>query len=374
MQFASTDVQIGAEVIHRGPLWQVRTATVRGVAAHARSLVDPTHPDRPPLEAGLLAGAERLAKVQHPAIPRILGVWRSPLGEMHLLTEVAPGRGLDEIVRVCQQKYGYQAARQWDGVTRAIVLQVGGALQAAHDAGLVHAALTPDQVRVDVDAMGTLQVRVLGIGLPLPEAPVRWRPTELLLGERPSAATDVYALGALVYFLLTGTAPWAGDDVQAVLAARSVPLDQAQDERGRAAWQLLSRWPVVAAAIKHALLPQPVQRPLRPADLLSELGLGAALPPPPQPGRLDWSVLVAAVSGLITAMVLGLPADDSVLTRRLLDRTPVSTCMDELTPLASKVCAKVAPSQPGCLQALTALAGREECPNRSKILRTCLQE
>jgi hypothetical protein len=373
VQLGAAEVQIGPDVVHRGPLWVVKTATVRGQPALARSLLDPTHPDRPPLEAGLMASAERLIHIHHPAVPRCLGVWRSPLGELHLLTDPAPGRGLDEIVRICQQKYGYQAARQWDALTQAIVLEVAGALQAAHDTGLLHAALSPDQVRVDLDHVGQLRVSVLGIGLPLPQAPVRWRATELLMGAPPGVATDVYGLCALVFFLLTGTAPWPADDVAAALHARSVPLDQAADERGRAAWQLVGRWPVVADTLLRGLSPQPAQRPKRPLDALSMLGLGAALPPPPVVGGLDWPVIVAAVVGLLAAALVGLPADDSALTRRLLDRTPLSDCMNELTPLATQVCARVAPAQPGCVQSLTALAGREECPNRSKILKTCLQ-
>ena len=85
-----------------------------------------------------------------------------------------------------------------------------------HDAGFLHGDLKPDHVRIQ----GEQQPTLLDLG-----AAVRWSRAEiaaataftpgyaapeLLAGAAPSPRTDLYALGALAYAIVTGTTPTAG--------------------------------------------------------------------------------------------------------------------------------------------------------------------
>jgi serine/threonine protein kinase len=96
---------------------------------------------------------------------------------------------------------------------------VGGVLDLAWQvAGLTHRGLTPDNVMIAHD--GTIKLADLGMvppdsgsgpPSPTPHAGVRYVAPEQARG-RPVAgiAADVYALGAVLYFILTGVEPFAG--------------------------------------------------------------------------------------------------------------------------------------------------------------------
>jgi serine/threonine-protein kinase len=96
-----------------------------------------------------------------------------------------------------------------------ITLQIGRALRAAHKLGIVHGALTPANVRL-LRSEGRERVRVVGFGSTvlsprhLAPADVRPRPylaPECVLGGVPDTRSDVFAVGALLFRMLTGRVP-----------------------------------------------------------------------------------------------------------------------------------------------------------------------
>jgi serine/threonine-protein kinase len=113
--------------------------------------------------------------------------------------------------------------------------EVARALSAAHERGLPHGDLQPDNVMVTRD--GTIKVTDFGIAraaLAVTDAsssnikryeadsPKQVAPPVLsaMLGGAPSEASDVEALGCLLYEMLTARAPWIGQSVEEVVAAR----------------------------------------------------------------------------------------------------------------------------------------------------------
>jgi serine/threonine protein kinase/tetratricopeptide (TPR) repeat protein len=120
----------------------------------------------------------------------------------------------------------------------ATSLEVGQGLSAAHAQGIVHRDVKPGNVMLTSDG----RAKVLDFGLAL--APERTRLTaegkttgtvsymspEQSRGEAVDHRTDIWSLGVMVYEMLTGVRPFAGDHEQAVI--RSIVNDRPEPPTG----------------------------------------------------------------------------------------------------------------------------------------------
>ncbi len=142
-----------------------------------------------------------------------------------------------------------------------VLAEVAATLSALHDAGFLHGDLKPEHVRVTgagrvfvLDLGAAVQCEARGAGVAFTPA---FAAPELKSGARPSRASDLFALGALGWFLASAQPPEAG--------RRSL--------RGLAPWLP----PSVSEVIEQLLAPHPRDRPESADDVLCRFGR-AALP------------------------------------------------------------------------------------------------
>ncbi|WP_033353048.1 serine/threonine-protein kinase [Nocardiopsis xinjiangensis] len=137
---------------------------------------------------------------------------------LYIASEYVPGPNLDEAVRADGSMSG--------GTLESLAMGVAAALTAIHGSGVVHRDLKPANVllspvgpkvidfgiaRALDDADGGVTRSSQLMGTPSYMAP------ELILGEQPTAAADIFAWGCLVAFAGIGSAPFDAATVPAVL-------------------------------------------------------------------------------------------------------------------------------------------------------------
>jgi serine/threonine-protein kinase len=157
--------------------------------------------------------ARLAAKLQHPAIVPVYSLDRR--GDVVWYTmELEDGGSLADLVARNGPRLLGEIADQVD--------QMFDALAVAHASGIIHRDLKPENILIDryrnwriadfgiANAFG--EEHAGASGTPAFAAP------EQLLGEPQGPAVDVYSAAAIVYFALTGRAPYPGADAPVILA------------------------------------------------------------------------------------------------------------------------------------------------------------
>ncbi|HEY4331759.1 MAG TPA: serine/threonine-protein kinase [Ilumatobacteraceae bacterium] len=115
-----------------------------------------------------------------------------------------------------------------DGKIRAIA-DIARAANDLHEAGIAHRDLRPGNVLLRTDGsgcLGDLGLAQLGSGSVTSMAPmasIGFVDPKLIMGDAASRASDIYSLGAIVHWALTGQSVHAGiDGIDPMMAVRSV--------------------------------------------------------------------------------------------------------------------------------------------------------
>ena len=162
-----------------------------------------------------LAEARLVARINHPRVVQIYGAARQG-SHCYIAMEYVPGRSAAAAVE--------QEGRLSPEAATDVLVQAATALSAAHRSGVVHRDVKPANLLLGNGgvtklgdfgmALGLSDLSVgnahLRVGTPFYTAPEIWR------GEAAGPASDIYALGATYFQLLTGAPPFPGVDVAAV--------------------------------------------------------------------------------------------------------------------------------------------------------------
>ena len=262
--------------------------------------------------------AEVLASLNHPHIAQVYG-----LEDGALVMELVDGDDLS-------QRIGHGAIPADEALL--IAKQIAGAIEAAHEAGVIHRDLKPANIKVRAD--GTVKVLDFGLAKALDHSPTHSTPNTLansptitspdvtgrgvILGTAaymsPEQArgkpvdrrTDVWAFGVILFEMLTGQRPFKGETVSDSVAAilktdpdwNALPADTPF---------------LIKRLLRHCLNRDPRERLGDIRDARIEITEALAEPagepmPAPRRARLPWAIgatSLALVAGLVGAFAGG---------------------------------------------------------------------
>jgi len=199
------------------------------------------------------AEARTLARVSHPAIANVYAFFYEG-DELFLALELVRGRTLSKVIET-------GGAIPWQRAVQLLATAMEG-IEQAHKCGIVHRDLKPDNLMLT--ETGTLKVmdfgiaRVLGSGhltrTGLLVGTLRYMSPEQIRGEEVDGRADVYALGAVLYEMLTGRTPFEGTSDWAILRAQIEEIPRPPGEQV----PLIPWW--LDRAVLKALAKQPAER------------------------------------------------------------------------------------------------------------------
>ena len=232
-------------------------------------------------EKRFLAEARAAARLSHPGIVVVHDVGHdADTGTLYIALEYLHGRSLAEVLRD-------GAPLPWREALR-LAARLAEALHHAHERGIVHRDVKPANIMV----LASGQPKMMDFGIAkLPASQLTatgqffgtpaYMSPEQLAGEAADGRSDLFALGAVLYRMLTGQDAFSGPSVAAVLArvARHEPAPPSTIVAGLPAG--------VDEVVARALAKDPRSRYADGAALASDLervlsadGSGAAAPAP----------------------------------------------------------------------------------------------
>ncbi len=225
------------------------------------------------------------AQLRHPQIATVERWGRTGAGRAYVVSEFVDGEFLENVLQRGPVPL-HSAVDIGQGVLRA--------LQYAHDEGILHEGVRPSNVAVrGRDIHGRLQVKLVDFGLDALPASIRERGApdrldaralrytapELFVTGKSTPESDLYAVGALLYHLVTGQPPFTGNVPAALKRAHLArqPPSLAEVVPPGPGWAVLDR------VCLRLMAKQPAQRLSRAADVLRALETVLATAPAPAP-------------------------------------------------------------------------------------------
>jgi hypothetical protein len=274
-----------------GVVWQAMDERLQRLVAVKQLLLQPELSPRATDEARAraLREARIAARLQHPNAIIVYDVAEHD-GEPCLVMEYLPSRSLAAVI-------GERCSLPVPEVA-SIGRQIASALAAAHAAQIVHRDVKPGNILIADD--GTAKITDFGVSRAVGDVTVTqtgmmagtpaYLAPEVARGQLPTAASDVFSLGATLYAALEGQGPFGDSDnplalLHAVASGQMVPPRHA-GSLSAVLMKLLAKDPAARPDMHRASLEfaaAPTTRPVRRAALIAKpdrsKSSAAALPP-----------------------------------------------------------------------------------------------
>jgi serine/threonine protein kinase len=278
---------VGSSYILLRPIGQGATGTVwRGVETGSNEpvavkLLHESLLRQPKLVTRFVQERTILLMLRHRNVVRVRDLFS--VGEsLGLVMDLVTGGSLREHLRVNGPVPAGEAAR--------LAAQLAAALAEAHDLGVVHRDLKPDNVLLQTEN-GRLETRLTDFGIArvlnmpaitTPHAVVgtpHYMAPEAFHGATASPAADVYALGILLYEMVTGRPPYDSDTVHGLMQRH---LEGDPERRPGVPDEL---WSAIVSCLrqKPRLRPAAGELVVELGDVARKVAGAAALPPPESP-------------------------------------------------------------------------------------------
>ena len=212
------------------------------------------------------AEAEAVAKLDHPNTVKVYDFGQDTDGSLFIAMELIEGRPLRGVLAESGAMSPARAFR--------IALQVAASLIDAHAASIVHRDLKPDNVMLVDRGRQRDIVRVLDFGIAKLRDDSRqtqnamtqagdmlgtpqYMAPEQIKGEAIDGRTDIYALGCMVYEMVTARLPFEAPTIMAMLSKHLLELPLAPSQRRPD----LGLSPAIDHVVMNALQKDPGARP-----------------------------------------------------------------------------------------------------------------
>lgn len=212
--------------------------------------------------------AQAASRMTHPNIADLLDVGLEPDGTRYLVIEYISGKTLKQFIQESGAIRPETAAQ--------IIIRVLAAVQHAHQNGVIHRDIKPQNILIDKD--GAVKVTDFGIAQFADSKTVR-QDTEAVMGSvhyfSPEQAkgsdvdekSDIYSVGVMFYEMLTGQVPFSGDTPVAI-AMKHIQEEAAPPSAIQSAVSSAMDFVVL-----HAMEKRPRNRYVSAADMLRDVRL-----------------------------------------------------------------------------------------------------